>query len=265
MACNIVTVVREVWDTRDLVGNVLDDAGGIRAGAMPMRFDPEDLNALEAALRIKDAQGGKVTCIAVGQPREVEVLRECLYRGVDAVISVAADPWALDDQALAALLAGAMGKAGPFDLVLVGTAAVDQENSILGPHLAAALGVDQVSWVDGIEEAGNGRAVAKRAIEMGYEFIEVKFPALLSIGVALLEDDPRTPRSAKAVLKLKMKKAPVPAVTAAEAGVPDPAAAVKTRVAKREAIAPRVIQSKDVDPENADALKAMLDEAMKGE
>lgn len=265
MALNIIVVVREVWDTRDLAGNVLDEAGNIRAGAMPMRFEPEDLNALEAALRLKDAQGGKVTCVAVGPAREIEVLREGLYRGVDAALSVAADPWPLDDQALAALLAGAIRKAGAFDLVLVGTSAVDQENSVLGPHLAAALGLPQVSWVDAVEEAGNGRAVAKRAVEMGFEFVEVKTPALFAVGVALLEDDPRTPRSAKAMLKLKMKKAPIPEVSAADAGAADPAALVRTRVARRDPIAPRIIESKTVDAESESVLKAMLDEAMKGE
>ena len=262
---NIVVVVREVWDTRDLSGGVLDDAGGIRAGAMETRFEPEDLNALEAALRIKDAQGGQVTAVAVGDPRNVDVLRECLYRGTDKVLRVAADPAVLDTRAVAALVAGAIAKAGPFDLVLVGTAVPDAENSPLGRDLAAALGVPAVSWVDAIEETGPGRAVAKRAVEMGYEFVEVPFPALLAMGVALLEDDPRAPRPAKAMLKLKMKKVDIPAVSPADAGVADPAAAMATRTAKREAIPPRVVESREVDPENEAALQGMLDAVLKGE
>ncbi len=265
MSYNLIAIVREVWDTRDLIASPLDEAGAIKAGAMMTRFEPEDLNALEAALRIKDAHGGKVTAIAVGVPRGVEVLRECLYRGADAVLQVNIDPAGLDSQALGALLAGAVRKAGAFDLVLVGTSVVDGDNSQLGAHVAAALGIDPVSWVDAIEEISVGRAVAKRAVEMGYEFVEVKFPALLSIGVALLEDDPRTPRSAKAMLKLKMKKAEIPALTAAEAGVADPAAAATTRTVKMESIPPRVIESKTVDPEDPAALRAMLDEVLKGE
>lgn len=265
MAISIMVVVREVWDTRDLSGSVLDDAGAIRAGAMESRFEPEDLNALEAALRIKDAKGGQVTAIAVGEPRNVDVLRECLYRGADKVMRVGADPAGLDDQALAALIAGAIAKAGAYDLVLVGTAVPDAENSLLGRHLAAALGVPAVSWVDAIEEVGPGRAVAKRAVEMGYEFVEIPFPALLSMGVALLEDDPRSPRPAKAMLKLKMKKAEIPVVSPADAGAADPSALVATNVSRMEAIPPRVVESREVDPESEAALKGMLDDVLKGE
>ena len=260
MGYHCIVVVREVWDTRDLVASPLDEAGQLRPGALQTRFEPEDLNALEAALRIKDAHGGKVTAIAVGEPRGVDVLRECLYRGADEVRKVAAEPAALDDQALGALVAGAVRTLGAYDLVLVGTSAVDAENSQLGPHLAAALGIPQVSWVDAIEDVGPGRAVAKRAVEMGYEYVELKFPALCAIGVALLEDDPRAPRSAKAMLKLKMKKADIPAIAPAA----DPAAAVTTRVAKRESIPPRVIESKDVAADDPAALQAMLDQVLKG-
>lgn len=264
MACNIMVVVREVWDTRDLTGAVLDDAGAIRPGALQTRFEPEDLNAVEAALRIKDTQGGTVTAITTGDARSVDVLRECLYRGVDKAVRVGADPSGLDDQALAALLAGAIRTAGAFDLVLLGTAVPDAENSMLGRHLAAALGIPAVSWVDAIEEAGNGRAVAKRAVEMGYESVEVPFPSLLAMGVALLEDDPRAPRPAKAMLKLKMKKTEIPTVAPAEAGVADPAALVAMRTARMEAIPPRAIESREVDPESEDALKGMLDAVLKG-
>ena len=215
MPCHCVVIVREVWDTRDLVGNILDDGGAIRAGALQTRFEPEDLNALEAALRIQDAQGGAVTAVTVGAPRGgVEVLRECLYRGADATLQVDADPAALDDRALAALLAGAVRKLGAADLVLVGTSVVDGENAMLGALLAVELGWDHVAWVDAIESVGEGQAVAKRAIEMGYESVQAPLPAVFSMGVALLEDDPRAPRSAKAMLKLRMKKAPVPTAKA---------------------------------------------------
>ncbi len=266
MGCNCVVVMREVWDTRDLVSSPLDDAGAIRPGALQTRMEPEDLNALEMALRVKDQHGGTVTAVTVGKPRTTEVLREALYRGTDAVLEVAADPAALDDQALAALVAGALRARGvAFDLVLVGTTAVDEENSILGAHLAEALGIDQVGWVDAIEALEPGRVTAKRAVEMGYEYVQVAFPALLSVGVALLEDDPRAPRSAKAMLKLKMKKAEIPSMDAAAAGVPDVAAARRTVVVRRESIPPRTIVSKTVDAEDLSALQAMMDEARKGE
>ncbi len=265
MAGNVMVVVREVWDTRDLVSSPLDESGALKPGALATRFEPEDLNALEAALRLKDAHGAKVTAVSVGPPRDVDVLREALYRGVDAALRVEADPAALDDAALAALAAGAIRQAGGADLVLTGTAVTDNENALLGAHLAAALGVEGVSWVDAIEEFGDGRAVAKRAVEMGYEFVEVRCPAVLAMGVALLEDDPRTPRSAKAMLKLKMKKAEIPTLTPEAAGAADPAAAVRTRIAGMETIPPRAIASREVDVEDSAALKAMLDAVRKGD
>ncbi len=206
MACHFIVVVKEVWDTRDLVGEVLDDAGSIKAGALTTRFEPEDLNALEMALRVKDEHGGKVTVLSVGVPRDVDVLRECMYRGVDEVRRITADPCELDAQATAALLAGAVRTLGEYTMILTGTTIVDEQNSLLGVHLAAELGIEHVSWIDSLEEIDEERAVGKRAIEMGYEYVQVAFPALFSVGVALLEDDPRAPRSAKAMLKLKMKK-----------------------------------------------------------
>ena len=149
-------------------------------------------------------------------------------------------------------------------LVLVGTAVVDGENALLGAHLAVELGWDHVAYVDAIETVGDGQAVAKRAIEMGYESVQTPLPSVLSMGVALLEDDPRAPRSAKAMLKLKLKKADIPTRSPADLGVADPSAAVRTRTAAREAIPARVVESRGVDPEDESALKAMLDDVLKG-
>jgi electron transfer flavoprotein beta subunit len=258
-------VVREVWDTRDLTGEILDGEGSIRDGALQTRFEPEDLNALEMALRWKDEQGGRVTAVSIGQPREVDVLRECLYRGADAVLRVDADPAALDAEARAALLAEAITSLDGVQLVLVGTTVADAENSLAGAHLATRLGLHAVSWVDAIEEIDDRRAVAKRAVEMGYEYVEAPFPALLAVGVALLEDDPRTPRSAKAMLKLKMKKAPIDARSAADLGVADPAGLVTTRLAGMEGMEQRLVESRVVDTEDEAALQGMLDDVLKGE
>jgi len=259
MACNCIVIVREVWDTRDLSGSVLDGAGEPNAAVLTTRFEPEDLNALEAALRLKDEQGGQVTAIAIGQPGAVDVLRECLYRGTDAVLRVDADPRTLDTAATAALLAQAVAPAGPADLVLVGVTVCEGENALLGSHLAAALDLPQASYVDAVVRCGDGTVVAKRGIEMGYEDVELPTPALLSMGVALVEDDPRTPRSAKAMLKLKAKKVAIPVLS------PDSPTAATTLAGAREAVPERVIESQDVDGQDETALKAMLDAALKGD
>ncbi len=264
MALTIAVVAREVWDTRDLSGTVLDENGRLRPGALPTRYEPEDLNALEAALRLKDAQGATVTVLSPGEVRQVDVAREALYRGADGAVRIAADPDELDDAALGALLAAAIRKLGSVNLVLVGTAVPDTAGSLLARHLAQALGWPAILWVDAIEETAADRVIARRAIEMGYESVEAPLPALLAIGVALLEDDPRAPRPAKAMLKLKLKKAEVPVWTPAELGIPDPAARCVTRRRRREPVPPRVIETRTVDPENEAELRAMLDSVRKG-
>ena len=265
MAIQSVVLVREVWDTRDLVGAVLDDRQTVNEGALATRFEPQDLNALELALRLKDDHGGTVTAMAAGTPRDVDVLRECLYRGVDSVRRIDADPRVLDTQALAHLFAQAIRNAGDVDLILTGMTLIEDENSLLGPHVAAQLGARQLTYVDDIDALGDGTVVGKRSIEMGYEYVEVSLPAVLSVGVALVEDDPRTPRTAKAMLKLKAKKIEIPVMSAADLGTPDPTTLCTTDVAAHEAVEERVIESTVVDPESEDALKRMLAEVLKGE
>ena len=263
MAFNSVVIVREVRDTRDLVGPVLDEGGRVKEGLLDTRFETQDLNALETALRIKDEHGGKVTAVSVGAPGNVDVLKECLYRGADDTLRIDADPGTLDTHATARLIAEALKKVEPYDLVLTGMTVVEGESSLLGAHLAGLLGIEQISYVDAIEGLAQGKVTAKRAIEMGDEYIEVSTPAVLIVGVALVEDDPRTPRSAKAMLKLKMKKADIPTVTPADLGLADAAPAV--RVSSLVAVPERTIDSREIDGEDEAALKAMLDEILQGE
>ena len=261
MPYNIIALAREVWDTRDLLPSAIGADGALNESALAKRYEPEDLNALEQALQLKDKHGGKVTVVSLGASRDVDVPREGLYRGVDAAVRVLAPAGvALDTAAQADLLAGAIRKLGAFDLVLVGVALPEGENSLLGAQVAARLGRPAVTYVDSLAEIGNGSVLCKREIEMGSEFIRVPLPAVLVLGVYLLKDDPRTPRSAKAMLKLKLKKAPIPEWSAADVGVADAAGAVKVRVAGRQPVPQRVVNTRVVDVENEAALKAMLQE-----
>ena len=262
MPLNIIVVAREVWDTRDLPNSPADAAGTLKTSGLATRFEPEDLNALEIALRLKDQQGGKVTVLSHGPAGSVDAPREALYRGADEAIRIDVPRDGLDTQAAARLYAAALKKIGTYDLVLAGVNIAEGENSLLGAHVAALVGLEQVSYVDGVEQVGNGAVTAKRAIEMGYEYVEAPLPVLLTVGVALVADDPRTPRSAKAMLKLKHKKTAIAAWTPADLGVGDISAA--TTIAGYAPIAERQVNSIDVDPESESALKSMLDAARKG-
>jgi electron transfer flavoprotein beta subunit len=264
MPFNVIVLAREVWDTRDLAGSVVDETGAIKKQGLTTRFETEDLNALEAALRIKDQHGGKVTVISAGQPGAVDVPREALYRGADAAIRIDAPASQLDTQSAARLYAAAVAKAGGADLILTGVNVPEGESSLLASHVAAALDVDQVSYVDNVERIGDGTVTAKRAVEMGYEYVEAPLPAVLAMGVALVADDPRSPRSAKATLKLKHKKTDIPAWTPADLGVPDVQALRTTAITQHQAIQERSIDSKDVDAESESSLKALIADVLKG-
>lgn len=253
MSYHIIVVVREVWDTRDLVGEPLGLGGVLKP--LPRRFDPEDLNSLEQALQIKDREGGSVTVLSVGQPGEVDVLRECLYRGADEAFRVTTDE-DLDTGARAALLAAAIRRIGAHDLVLLGVSVPEGENSLLAGELAGRLGHAQLTYVDSLTELVPGQVTCRREIEMGSEFVRLPLPAVLALGVYLLKDDPRTPRAAKAMLKLKLKKAPIPEWSAAELGLAGEPR--RMRLAGLTALPQRNVETHDVDAGSEAALAALL-------
>jgi electron transfer flavoprotein beta subunit len=245
------------------VGQVLGPDGRLNDKALTTRFEPEDLNSLEQALQLKDRQGGTVTVLTLGPTRNVDVLRESLFRGVDTAIRLVAPAGvALDTAAQAELYAAAIRKLGAYQLVLVGVTVPEGENSLLGAEVAARLGHGETSYVDGLVAVDATGVVAKRAIEMGCEHVRLSFPAVLCVGVSLVKDDPRTPRSAKAMLKLKLKKAEIPEWTAASLGLNTRAAQVA--LSGYAAVPQRQIETKTVDPENAAALKAMLADVLGG-
>jgi hypothetical protein len=88
MGLKIIVTVKQVPDTHNITGEAMKEDGTVNRAALPTIFNPEDLNALEEALQIKEAVGGTVTCISMGPPNAVEVLKECLFRGADDVILV---------------------------------------------------------------------------------------------------------------------------------------------------------------------------------
>jgi len=261
MNYNSIVIVREVWDTRDLVGEILDTEGNIKKNVLATRFEQEDLNALEMALQIKDANGGKVTAISLGRSREVEVLRECLYRDVDEVLLLD-DPkfTGLDTLSTSRVISQAIKNIENFDLIFTGIDVVEGENAQLGIHVAEQLGINQITYVDKLEYIGDGKVVCNRSIEGGNETVETALPALLVVGVALLKEDPRAPRSAKARSKLKHRRTKIPTQGASDLNIDDSLLVNSTTINKLEAVQQRKIDSKDVDAEDEAALKAMLEE-----
>lgn len=205
-----VVWVREIWDTRDLVGEVLNGSGRPKWDEWDGRFDPEDLNALEMALQLKDADSSwRVTVLSVGPVRKLDVLRECLYRGVDRAVRIRPhDQMSLHEEAL--WVAKAVNRLEDVRVVLTGIQINEGDCAQKGTLLARALEWPLVSYVEAVEAQEKDILRLRRAIEGGIQVVEAPLPAVVSVGVALLKEDPRAPRSAKAKLKLKHKKTPIP-------------------------------------------------------
>jgi len=197
----LVVLVKQVPDTTNVTGEAMKEDGTINRAALPTVFNPEDLNALEAALRLKDRDGGRVTVITMGPPAAVAVLRESLFRGADEVILLTDKAFAAADTlATSYALAQAVKKAGDFDLVLCGRQAIDGDTAQVGPQTAEKLGVPQITCVSRIDEVSGGHIVATRSVEGGFETLESTLPALLTITSEA--NDPRPP-SVKLVMVYK--------------------------------------------------------------
>ncbi|MBW2145942.1 MAG: hypothetical protein JRG73_09760 [Deltaproteobacteria bacterium] len=264
MPKNILVVMREIWDTRNLAGEVLNESGAPRFNTFDTMVEPEDLNALEMALKLRDAHNAPVTVVSLGDSIRVDVLRESLYRGADAAFRLqSAREKTLDALARASLLSGAVERKGPFDLILIGVDVPEGENSQVGSHLASLLGIPQVTYVEDIESAEDNVLVARRAIEGGTQSVRVQMPALLTVGVALTQDDPRTPRSARARLKLQHKKTAIPVLTASELEVSPPDLEPVVELRGHEAVPLHEIHTVHIDGDDEGSLRDMFDQLQK--
>jgi electron transfer flavoprotein beta subunit len=209
----IVVLVKQVPDTANVTGEAMKEDGTVNRAALPTVFNPEDLNALEEALRLKQIHGARVAVITMGPPAAAQVLRDALYRGADEVVLLSDRAFAgADTLATSYALSCAVRKLGGCDLVLCGRQAIDGDTAQVGPQTAEKLGLPQITCVSSIDEltppgdgggAGGGRpgrVTATRSIEGGFETLTSLLPCLLTItGEA---NEPRPP-SAKLVMTYK--------------------------------------------------------------
>lgn len=187
----IIVLVKQVPDTQNVTGDAMKEDGTINRSALPAIFNPEDLNALEEALRLKDRHGARVTVITMGPPAAVQVLRESLYRGADEVILLTDKAFAgADTLATSYALSRAIQKAGGCDLVICGRQAIDGDTAQVGPQTAEKLGIPQITCVSRIDElvppaanagTGRGSVTATRSIEGGFETLCSSLPCLLTV------------------------------------------------------------------------------------
>ncbi|HOX92747.1 MAG TPA: electron transfer flavoprotein subunit beta/FixA family protein [Spirochaetales bacterium] len=204
MGLNIVVLVKQVPDTKNVTGKAMKDDGTVNRAALPAIFNPEDLHALEAALRIKDAHPDtRVNVITMGPPAAAQVLKESLFRGADFVALITDRKFAgADTLATSYALSCAIRKIGAVDLVLCGRQAIDGDTAQVGPQTAEKLGMNQITCVSDIAEldAKKRTISARRSIEGGFELVKAKLPVLLTVTDEGFE--PRPP-SARRVMMYK--------------------------------------------------------------
>jgi electron transfer flavoprotein beta subunit len=206
LAYNCVVLIKQVPDTKRITGEAMNDDGTVNRGALPAIFNPEDLNALELALEIRDKFGGKVTAIAMGLPAAGAILRESLYRGADDAILVTDRRCAASDTLATSYILNCAVRKLDYDIVLCGRQAIDGDTAQVGPQLAEKLGIPQITYVEELTSLAKRTITAKRNIGSGWQEVKTKLPVLLTVvGEA---NEPRIP-VAKRLMKFKNARTPV--------------------------------------------------------
>ncbi len=208
MSLKIVVLAKQVPDTRNVGKDAMTPEGTVNRAALPAIFNPEDLNALEQALRIKEQQPDvTVGLLTMGPPRAGEIIREGLYRGADT-------GWLLTDRLFAGAdtlatsyaLATAIKKIGDVDLVIGGRQAIDGDTAQVGPQVAQKLGLNQVTYAEEILKIENGKATIRRMIDGGVEVVEAPLPLVVTVNGSAAEC---RPANAKLVMKYKHAACPL--------------------------------------------------------
>jgi electron transfer flavoprotein beta subunit len=208
MSLKIVVLAKQVPDTRNVGKDAMTPEGTVNRAALPAIFNPEDLNALEQALRLKDQHpGSTVTLLTMGLPKAADVLRDGLFRGADAgVLLTDRALGGADTLATSYALSQAIKKIGMPDLIIGGRQAIDGDTAQVGPQVAQKLGLDQVTYVESIDSLENGKVTVTRRIDGGVEKVEAPLPLLLTVTGSAA---PCRPCNAKLVMKYKRAKAPI--------------------------------------------------------
>ena len=207
MSLNIIVLAKQVPDTRNVGKDAMKEDGTINRAALPAIFNPEDLNALEQALRLKDANpGSTITLLTMGLPRASEIIREAIYRGADTgIVLTDRALGGADTLATSYSLAQAVKKFGNYDIILGGRQAIDGDTAQVGPQIAEKLGIPQVTYAEEIVDLANGHITVKRRLEHGVETVKAPLPCVVTVNGSAAEC---RPRNAKRVMKYKYAVSP---------------------------------------------------------
>ena len=207
MSFNIVVLAKQVPDTRNVGKDAMKADGTVNRAALPAIYNPEDLNALEQALRLKSKiKGATVQILTMGPARAAEIIRESMYRGADGGYLLSGREFAGSDTlATSYALACAIRKMGKVDLIICGRQAIDGDTAQVGPQVAEKLGFPQITYAEEILDLSDNKITVKRRLERGIEIVRGALPMLVTVNGSAANCRPR-----HAKLTLKYKHAATP-------------------------------------------------------
>lgn len=207
MSFNIIVLAKQVPDTRNVGKDAMKEDGTVNRSALPAIFNPEDLNALEQALRLKEQYpGSTVKLLTMGPPRAADIIREGLFRGADGGYLLTDRAFAgADTLATSYALSMAIRKIGKFDVILSGRQAIDGDTAQVGPQVGEKLGIPQITYAEEIQSVENGKITVKRRLEHGVEVVSGKLPMLVTVNSSAAEC---RPRNARLIQKYKYAQTP---------------------------------------------------------
>lgn len=197
----IVVLAKQVPDTRNVGKDAMTPEGTVNRAALAAIFNPEDLNALEMALQMKDRIGAAtVHVLTMGPQRAADIIREAMFRGADGGYLLSGKEFAGSDTlATSYALACALRKINP-DIIVAGRQAIDGDTAQVGPQVAEKLGMPQVTYAEELIEINETEVTIKRRLERGSEVVISPLPAVITVNSSAKEC---RPRNAKRVMKFK--------------------------------------------------------------
>lgn len=197
----IVVLAKQVPDTRNVGKDAMTPEGTVNRAALPAIFNPEDMNALEQALQIKDKfPASKVYILTMGPFRAAEIIREGYFRGTDGGILLTDRRFAgADTLATSYAISQAVKKMNP-DIILAGRQAIDGDTAQVGPQVAEKLNIPQITYAEQITELTDKNITVLRRLERGIEVVKSTLPCLITVHATAA---PCRPRNAKNLLKYK--------------------------------------------------------------
>ena len=193
MSFRIVVLAKQVPDTRNVGKDAMKEDGTINRAALPAIYNPEDLNALEMAIemkeRIKDAE---IVVVTMGPGRAAEIVRESMYRGADGGCLISDMKFAgADTLATSYTLSMALRKLSPYNVLICGRQAIDGDTAQVGPQTAEKLGIPQITYAEELVDVDENSVTIKRRFERGVETVKAPLPCLVTVHGSAKECRPR--------------------------------------------------------------------------